>query len=397
MINVEFFTLDDFAEEGKRVLVRVDYNLPFDENGNIMNDQRIKLTLPTFKYLISLNSKIIVMTHFKRPKGKIVEELRVDKIAERFEELVEKPVKKMNFSTGAEVESAIKEQEDEIIFLENIQFESGEMENSEKFGRTLASYADAFILDAFGQAHREYASLCLVQKFIPSFAGRLLENEIENLDIIAKNPKRPIVAIIGGAKNDKIDVIENLLQKKFEIIVGGVLANTFLKANGIDIKGSKYDKEGIKKASALMSEYREQISIPVDVVAAAEFSEKSESEVCGLDSIHEGWLIMDIGPVTRQMYKDKLSSAMTIFWSGPIGVFEWPKFAEGSKAIAEYLGDLSCARVIGGGESATAVIQFGVAEKMTHVSSGGGAALKYMTGKPLPAVIALEESYERYS
>jgi phosphoglycerate kinase len=394
---LRYFNLDEFNEEGKRVLVRVDYNLPIDDKGEVIDDQRIKLTLPTLKYLLSLNSKIIVMTHFKRPKGKVVEELRVDKIAKALEKNIGVKVRKLNYSTGAEVENAIDDQQDEIIFLENIQFESGEMDNSEKLGKALASLADVFVLDAFGQAHRAYGSLCQVEKFIPSFAGKLLENEMKKLDMVAKEPKMPVVGIIGGAKKDKIELIKTLLDRGFHIIIGGVLANTFLKAGGIDIKGSKYDDNSISIAKELMSHYMDQITLPVDVRCASEFSENADVTTTSLDSIPEGWLIMDIGPVTAQLYKDKLSEARTIFWGGPIGVFEWEKFAKGTKDIAEHVAGLNSIKIIGGGESAAAVKMFGHAHEMTHVSSGGGACLKYLSGEQLPALNALEENYERYS
>ncbi|MCF7862092.1 phosphoglycerate kinase [Candidatus Woesearchaeota archaeon] len=394
---MNYFSLDEFNDEGKHVLVRVDYNLPVDEEGNVIDDQRIKLTIPTLKYLLSLNSKIIVMTHFKRPKGKVVEELRVDKIAEALENNIGIKVKKLNYSTGAEVENAISDQQDEIIFLENIQFEQGEVDNTEKFGKALASLADVFVLDAFGQAHRAYGSLCQVEKFIPSFAGKLLENEMDKLDMVTEDPELPVVGIIGGAKKDKIELIKTLLDRGFNIIIGGMLANTFIKANGIDVKGSKYDENSIDLAKELMSTYRDQITLPVDAVCGSEFDANAEVKVTGLDSIPDGWLIMDIGPVTRQMYKDKLSEARTIFWGGPIGVFEWDNFAEGTKSISDHIAGLNCIKIIGGGESAAAVNKFGHSHEMTHVSSGGGACLKYLSGESLPALKALEENYERYS
>ena len=382
--------LSDMELDNKKVIVRVDYNVPI-KDGKVADDTRINRTLPTINYLLEKDCKIILMSHLGRPKGKVVEDLRLDPIGRRMSEILKKDVKKLNNNTGPEVEKAAsKMQPKDIILLENIQFHPGEIANDDSFGKELANLADVYVNDGFGQCHRTYGSYCAITKFIPSCVGFLVEKEINELGKLLE-PEKPFVAIIGGAKADKISVIKSLLPKVDNMIIGGVLANTFQKAKGLDIKASKFDEETLEQAKEIADDNK--IVLPEDVLAADKFEEGAETKNVSINDIPDGWMVVDIGKNSVKNYCDLLRKAKTIVWAGPLGVFEIDAFADGTKKIAKFLAGLDSTTIIGGGDSAAAVNKFGLAEKMTHVSTGGGASLEFIEkeGK-LPALVALEES-----
>ena len=393
---MNFYTLKDFNFNGKRALLRADFNAPIDEKGKITDDIKIRDALTTIKYLISKKCKLIIISHLGRPEGKVVESLRLNHVALVLSKLLKKKMEKLDYVTGQIVEQRIKKMKDgEIIMLENVQFEPGEKNNDEAYAKTLASYCDYFVFDAFGQAHRDYASISGIQKFVPSCAGFLVEKEIENLSIL-EHAEKPFVAIIGGAKSDKIDVIGHLVNMVDTILIGGILANTFLKAKGVDIGKSKFDSESLESAKKLLEQYDEKIKLPVDAVVADKFDKKAKTNNVLIDKVNKRWTIVDIGKETVKEYKKLLQNAKTIVWAGPLGAFETKKFEKGTSAIALFLGKLRSVRIIGGGDSSAAVDKFKVAKKMTHVSSGGGATLDFISGRVLPGIKALEENYRRF-
>ncbi len=394
---MNFLTIKDLGLENKKVLVRVDFNVPLDDKGNITSDKRIKETLPTIKYLLDNNCKVILMSHLDDPeklieKGKSLEEVK--------KKLTLKPIAKiLSKILGKEVafiDDCISKKlpDKQIILLENLRFHKEEKKNDETFAQKLASYADFYVNDAFGTCHRAHASVYAVTKFLPSAIGFLVEKEVKNLKPIL-TPKKPFIVIIGGAKEDKIDVIKSIINKVDYLIIGGVLSNTFLKASDVDIKSSKFSPESIGFAKDMLKKYKEKIILPLDVVVAEKFAKDANSKIVTVDKIPANWLIMDIGPKTIELYKKKLRKSKTIFWAGPIGVFEFDKFSKGTKAIAEFISKLDAITVIGGGDSASAVEKFNLHDKMTFVSTGGGASLEFIEGKQLPALKALEESYQR--
>ncbi|MBS3102258.1 phosphoglycerate kinase [Candidatus Woesearchaeota archaeon] len=393
---MKFLTLKDMALENKRVLVRVDYNVPL-KNGIVADDTRLEATVPTINYLLEKNCKIILMSHLGRPKdeyekGKSVEdvkrELSLNPVAENLSGIL-----------GIDVVFAgdcvdIRLPDADIILLENLRFHDEEEKNNEAFAQKLASLADVYVNDAFGASHRKHASVHAITNFLPSCAGFLLEKEINELSKLL-NPEKPFVAIIGGAKADKIGVMRALLSKVDSLIIGGVLANTFLKAKGVDIRKSKFDEESLQHAKEFIG--NKKILLPVDVIVADRFEENADSKEVSINKIPNDWMVMDIGSNTIEAYKEKLSHAKTVLWAGPLGVFEFKKFSSGTRKIAEFISSLYAATIIGGGDSAAAVEKFGFAEKMTHVSTGGGASLEFIEkdGK-LPAIVALEEAHGRF-
>lgn len=394
----KFFTLNDLDVKGKRVLVRVDFNVPLDrKTGNITDDKRIRESLPTIKYLLDKDAKVILCSHLGRPDGKAVESLRMDKVAEKLSKLLNKEVKKLDDCVGQEVENEIMNMDDgEVIVLENLRFHTEEEENDENFSKQLADLAEMYVNDAFGTCHRAHASTFGIAKYLKSAAGFLVEKELRIMGKAMEAPEKPFVAILGGVKiSDKIKVIENFLKKVDSLLLGGAMIFTFYKAQGINVGNSKIDEEGIELAKKLMN--NKKIMLPVDIVIADKFDANANSKFVDADHIPDGWMGLDIGPKTIEIYKKIIGNAKTIVWNGPMGVFEFDKFANGTREIAKFLSTLKATTIIGGGDSAAAVEKFGYAEKLTHVSTGGGASLEFFEGRKLPGIKALEDSYKQFN
>ncbi len=384
-------TIRDIDLKGKKVLVRVDYNVPIVE-GRITDDRRIKATVPTIQYLLDQGAAVILMSHLGRPKGKPSPEFKMDLVAKRLSEILGMPVKKLDDCIGPEVEKAVKEMKPgEVILLENLRFHPEEEANDPEFARQLASLADIYVNDAFATAHRAHASTEGVAHYLPAVAGFLMEKEIRYLSLLLSDPQRPFVAILGGAKiSDKIGVIRNLLPKVDLLLIGGGMANTFFKALGYEVGDSLVEDEALGLAQELLREGGEKLVLPVDVVIAERLAPDAPTRVAKPGEVPKGWRILDVGPETVKLFREKLRGARTVFWNGPLGVFEVEPFAKGTFAIAQALAELEGATVVvGGGDSAAAVEAAGVAEKLTHVSTGGGASLEFLEGKELPGVAAL--------
>ncbi|GFZ85492.1 phosphoglycerate kinase [Compostibacillus humi] len=388
-------SIKDVEVKGKKVFCRVDFNVPM-QNGEITDDTRIQAALPTIEYLTSQGAKVILASHLGRPKGQVVEELRLDPVAKRLSDLTGKEIVKTDAVFGPEVDEAIAGlSEGDILLIENVRFEAGEEKNDEQLAQAFADMADLYVNDAFGAAHRAHASTAGVAEKLPSVAGFLMEKEIDVLGKALENPERPFTAIIGGAKvKDKIGVIENLLEKVDNLIVGGGLAYTFIKAQGHEIGKSLLEEDKIELAKEFMAKAKEKgvnFVLPVDAVVADDFSETANTKAVPIDQIPSDWEALDIGPATREKYSKIVKESKLIIWNGPMGVFEMDAFANGTKAVAEALAETDGYTVIGGGDSAAAVEKFGLAEKMDHVSTGGGASLEFMEGKVLPGVAALDD------
>ncbi|KRQ88037.1 Phosphoglycerate kinase [Caloramator mitchellensis] len=390
-------TVRDIDVKGKRVIVRCDFNVPQDKEGNISDDRRIVAALPTIKYLIENGAKVILMSHLGRPKEGYEAKYSLKPVAARLSQLLGKEVK---LAEDAEVvgENAVRLsselKEGEVLLLENVRFVKTETKNDLDFAKKLASLADIFVNDAFGTAHRAHSSTAGIANYIPAVAGFLIEKEIEIMGKALENPERPFVAILGGAKvSDKIGVINNLLEKVDKLIIGGGMAYTFLKAQGLNIGNSLLEADKIEYAKEMLDKANEKgvkIYLPVDHVVAKEFKADAEHHVVDVE-IPEGYMGLDIGPKTVKLYEEALKDAKTVIWNGPMGVFEMPAFAVGTKAIAEKLSNVDGTTIIGGGDSAAAVEQLGYAEKMTHISTGGGASLEFLEGLELPGIAALND------
>lgn len=383
---------------GKRVLVRVDFNVPLDGD-RITDDTRIQAALPTIEHLINSKARIILMSHLGRPKGQVVEELRLDPVAKRLAELVSAPVKKIDDCVGPEAKkSAAALGEGEILLLENLRFYPGEEANDPEFAKALSDLGDVYVNDAFGAAHRAHASTAGVADYLPAVAGLLLARELEVLGKALSDPQRPFVALLGGAKvKDKIGVIEQLLMKVDVLAVGGGMSYTFLKAQGFEIGKSLLDVEHIDFARDLIERAKNasvDLVLPVDIVVADDFRADANHKVVPASEIPSDWEGMDIGPETRKKLSDLMHSAGTVLWNGPMGVFEMPAFAKGTQAVAKALAESNAFSIIGGGDSAAAVAQAGLADRMSHVSTGGGASLEFLEGKALPGVEALLDADE---
>ncbi|MFW6268774.1 MAG: phosphoglycerate kinase [Bacillota bacterium] len=389
-------TLKDIDVKGKKILVRVDFNVPL-EDGEVTDDNRIKSALPTIKYLIDEEAKVILMSHLGRPKGEVDDSLRMDPVAKRLADLLKKDVIKVDDCIGEEPKQAVNNMENgDVLLLENTRFHEGEKANDPEFAQKLAELADIFVMDAFGAAHRAHASTVGVGEYIPSAAGFLLKRELNALGEVVENPESPFVAIMGGAKiSDKIGVIKNLFEKVDYLITGGGIANTFIKAKGYETGDSLVEDDKLDEAKELMKKAEEngvQLLLPLDVVIADEFKEDANSKIVDIDNIPQDWQVLDAaGPKTLKKYKEIIKKAKTIIWNGPLGVFEMDKFAKGTNVMAKALAESNAKTVIGGGESAAAVIKIGLEDKMSHISTGGGASLTFFEGKPLPAVEALDE------
>ncbi|MDP3765780.1 MAG: phosphoglycerate kinase [Nanoarchaeota archaeon] len=398
----KFFTLDDLDFTGKRVLVRVDFNVPLDKKTNeITDDKRVRESLPTIKYLIEKSAKTILCSHLGRPDGKFVDSLKMDKVASRLGQLLNKKVKKLNDCVGAYVKEEVMKMKDrDVIVLENLRFHPEEEANDANFSRQLADLAELYVNDAFGTCHRAHASTYGVTKYLKSAAGFLVEKELRIMGKAIENPEKPSVGIIGGAKlgdekfADKINIMENLLSKVDKLLLGGAIIFTFFKAQGKNIGNSKVQEQFIDLAKKIL--HNKKVVLPVDVVVADKFDANADSKIVDVNNIPDGWIGLDIGPATIENYKEILKNAKTVVWSGPLGVFEFDKFANGTKQIAEFLSTLKATTIVGGGDSAAAVEKFGYGSKLTHVSTGGGASLEFFEGKKLPGIEALEDSYKRF-
>lgn len=388
-------TMKDFDVKGKKVFCRVDFNVPL-QDGQVTDDTRIKAALPTIEHLSDNGAKVILASHLGRPKGQVVEELRMDPVAERLSNLIGKEVLKTDAVYGEEVDEAISRLNDgDILLLENVRFEAGEEKNDPELAEEFAKMADLYVNDAFGTAHRAHASNVGIGKKLPAAAGFLMEKEIEALGNALADPKRPFTAIIGGAKvKDKIKVIDNLLDKVDNLIIGGGLAYTFIKAQGHEIGDSLLEEDKIDLANEFIAKAKEKnvnFLMPVDTVIADEFSESANTKIVPIEEIPADWQGLDIGPETRELYRKTILESELILWNGPMGVFEMNAFAGGTREVAQALADTKGFSIIGGGDSAAAVEKFGLAEKMDHVSTGGGASLEFMEGKMLPGLAALDD------
>ncbi|WP_404454174.1 phosphoglycerate kinase [Virgibacillus necropolis] len=388
-------TLKDLELKGKKVFCRVDFNVPMS-NGEVTDDTRIKAALPTIDYLTEQGAIVILASHLGRPKGEVVEELRLDPVAKRLSDLLGKDVTKTDAVHGKEVNEALSRLGDgDILLIENVRFEPGEEKNDETLAQAFADMADVYVNDAFGAAHRAHASTTGVAQKLPSAAGFLMEKEIDVLGKALENPERPFTAIIGGAKvKDKIDVINHLLDKVDNLIIGGGLAYTFVKAQGHEIGKSLLEEDKIDVAKQFMEKAKEKgvrLLIPEDAVVADDFSEGANTKIVAIDEIPADWEALDIGPKTRETFSGIVAESRLVIWNGPMGVFEFNAFAGGTQKVAEALAETNGYTVIGGGDSAAAVEKFGFADQMDHVSTGGGASLEFMEGKVLPGLEALDD------
>ncbi|WP_369901907.1 phosphoglycerate kinase [Bacillus manliponensis] len=389
-------SIRDVDLKGKRVFCRVDFNVPMKE-GKITDETRIRAALPTIQYLIENGAKVILASHLGRPKGQVVEELRLTPVAKRLAELLGKDVKKADEAFGPAVQEMVAAMnEGDVLVVENVRFYAGEEKNDAELAKEFAALADIFVNDAFGAAHRAHASTAGIADHLPAVSGLLMEKELEVLGKALSNPDRPFTAIIGGAKvKDKIGVIRHLLDKVDNLIIGGGLAYTFVKALGHEIGLSLCEDDKLDLAKEFMELAKEKgvnFYMPVDVVITEEFSETATTKIVDIDSMPVGWEGVDIGPKTREIYADVIKNSKLVVWNGPMGVFEMTPFANGTKAVAQALADAEDTySVIGGGDSAAAAEKFGLADKMSHISTGGGASLEFMEGKELPGVVCLND------
>ncbi len=385
-------TVRDIELKGKRVLMRVDFNVPMAD-GVVTDDKRIRAALPTIQYVLEQGASVILMSHLGRPKGGPSPEFSLKAASEALGKLLGKDVRMAPAVIGAEVEAlaaAIKP--GDVMMLENTRFEKGEEKNDLELAQQLAKLGDVYVNDAFGSAHRAHSSTEGIARYLPAVSGFLMEQELEYLGRATGDPERPYVAILGGAKiSDKILVVENLLAKCDQLLIGGGMANTFLAAKGYNMADSLVEAGSIETAAQIMAKAGDRLVLPVDAVIADKFDAEADSRVVAVDEVPDGWRILDIGPKTIKLFGKILRKAKLVIWNGPMGVFEMPKFAEGTFAIAQLLAEIDATTVIGGGDSASAVKKAGVAKKMTHVSTGGGASLEFLEGKELPGVAALND------
>ncbi|SFI62413.1 phosphoglycerate kinase [Thermoflavimicrobium dichotomicum] len=389
-------SIRDVELRGKRVFCRVDFNVPM-ENGEITDDTRIRAALPTIQYLVENGAKVILASHLGRPKGKVVEEMRLTPVAARLAEYLGQPVAKVDEVIGPEVEHRVAElKEGEVLLLENVRFHPGEEENDPELAKAFAKLADLYVNDAFGTAHRAHASTAGIAEYIPAVAGFLMQKELDTLGQAMTNPERPFTAIIGGAKvKDKIGVIQNLLDKVDHLIIGGGLSFTFIRAKGYEIGKSLFeaDKEELAKSFIRQAEEKGvRLYLPVDVVVANEFDPNpAQVKTVAVDQIPEDMMGLDIGPKTRELFADVIRQSRLVVWNGPMGVFEMDQFAHGTNAIAQAMAESDAVTIVGGGDSAAAIEKAGLADQVDHVSTGGGASLELMEGKELPGVAVLND------
>lgn len=391
-------TIRDIELKGKRVLIRCDFNVPLDSNQNITDDTRIRAALPTLEYLVTQGAKVVVMSHLGRPKGKAAAEFSLAPVAVKLAELLGKQVEFAD--SDVVVDDSVKEKvaalkDGDVLLLQNVRFRKEETDNEPGFAKELASLGDVFVQEAFGTAHRAHASTAGVADYLPCVSGFLIEKEVKFLGSALQNPQRPFVAIMGGAKvGDKIKVIENLLTKVDTLIIGGGMSYTFYKAMGLEIGTSILDADNIDLAKMLLEKATSlnvKLLLPVDIVCADKFSNDAKYQTYSRDQIPSDMMGLDIGEETIKLYSEEIAKAKTVVWNGPMGVFEMENFAKGTKAIAEALATSDATTIIGGGDSAAAVEQFGLADKMSHISTGGGASLEFLEGKILPGISIIEE------
>lgn len=385
-------TVRDIELKGKRVLMRVDFNVPMAD-GVVTDDKRIRAALPTIQYVLEQGASVILMSHLGRPKGGPSPEFSLKAASEALGKLLGKDVTMAPAVIGTEVEAlAAALRPGDVMMLENTRFEKGEEKNDLELAQQLAKLGDVYVNDAFGSAHRAHSSTEGIARYLPAVSGFLMEQELEYLGRATGDPERPYVAILGGAKiSDKILVVENLLAKCDQLLIGGGMANTFLAAKGYNMADSLVEAGSIETAARIMAKAGDRLVLPVDAVIADRFDAEADSRVVAVDEVPDGWRILDIGPKTIKLFGKILRKAKLVVWNGPMGVFEMPKFAEGTFAIAQLLAEIDATTVIGGGDSASAVKKAGVAKKMTHVSTGGGASLEFLEGKELPGVAALND------
>ncbi len=394
-------TIRDFDPAGKRVLVRVDFNVPI-EDGKVKDDSRVRAALPTIRYLLAHGAAVILMSHLGRPNGRVVESARLRPVAERLSALLGRPVPITGDALGLGTRDAVARlKPGQVLILENLRFHAEEEANEPEYARTLASYGDVYVNDAFGTAHRAHASTVGITAHLPAYAGLLMEREIKALSALLESPARPFAAVIGGAKvSGKLGVLENLMDRVDAFLIGGGMANTFLVARGYTVGKSLLERELVDDARRIL-ETAEQRGIafllPTDVVVAKEVTRGAEHKVLPAHKIPNSWSIVDIGPQTTQDFKNALEPAQTVFWNGPLGVFEVPTFGDGTRAMARYLAgraEAGATVVVGGGDSVAAVEELGLTGKMTHMSTGGGASLEFLEGRQLPGIAALLDRAE---
>ena len=388
-------TIRDIDVKGKRVLMRVDFNVPLDDNARITDDTRIRAAVPSIEYVIKHGGRPILMSHLGRPKGKVVDSLKMDQVAKRLGQILGNNVIKVNDCIGEEAgKAACSLKDGEVLVLENLRFHKEETKNDEGFAKQLASLGEVFVNDAFGTCHRAHASTEGVTKFLESVSGFLVEKEIEYFTRATQNPAKPYMAILGGAKvSDKIGVIENLMDKVDAILIGGGMAYTFLKAEGIGIGNSKLEADKLDLAKDLLTKAKSKgvkIALPKDNIATDKIEKGSQVREVGRE-IPDGWMGVDIGPKTTEEFKSILKDAKTIVWNGPVGIFEMEPFAKGTTEIANFIAGLDATTIIGGGDTAAAIVKLGLKDKMSHISTGGGASLEFLEGKTLPGVAALAD------
>ncbi len=390
-------TVKDIPVKDKKILVRVDFNVPMDQKtGEITDDHRIRASLPTIKYLLEQGARVILMSHLGRPKRKAVEGLRLEGVARHLSQLLDKPVAMAPDCVGTEVEGMVKDMKSgDVLLLENLRFHAEEEAGDDAFARALAHLGDVYVDDAFGAAHRAHASITGVARYLPAVAGFLMEKEVDNLGSILEDPAPPFAALLGGAKiSDKVAMLENIMGKVDYILVGGGMAATFLKATSYEVGQSLIEPDMLDTAGRLMEKARKEdvnLLLPVDVVVAAEVSPEADTEVVPVDKVPPDRKIVDMGPRTIDSFSVELKKCRTVFWNGPVGIFEVPAFARGTQELARLLADLDARTVIGGGSTAEAVIEMGLADRMTFVSTGGGASLEFLSGEKLPGVEALAD------
>jgi len=390
-------TVEDIEVKGKMVLLRVDFNVPLNINtGAISDDSRIRASLPTIKYLVDHKAKVILCSHLGRPEGKVVENLRMAPIAQRLSQLMGLPVSTASDCIGPEVESKVKKlQEGDILVLENLRFHPEEEADDADFARKLAGLADIYVNDAFGTAHRAHASTVGVAKYLPAVAGFLMNKELKVMEKLLHDPERPSACLIGGAKvSDKIELLQNMLRKVDMLLVGGGMAATFLKTQGYEVGHSLIEDDKVDLAKKLLQEAEEwkmPFLLPIDAVVAEEIKAGVPTRVVPITNIPSGSHIVDIGPKSIELFCNELKKCHTIMWNGPMGIYEIPQFAQGTRSIASFLSTLNATTIIGGGSSAEVVQAMGLTDKMTHVSTGGGASLRFLEGATLPGVKVLLE------
>jgi len=388
-------TVRDIEVGGKRVLVRVDFNVPLDEKtGAIADDSRIRATLPTIKYLIDRGARIILCSHLGRPGGKVVDKLRLPIIAQRLSQILGKQVGVTRDCIGSETEKSVQSlKSSDVLLLENLRFHSAEERDNPIFARALARLADIYVNDAFGTSHRSHASIVRITEYLPSVAGLLLEKEVKTLGGVLENPAHPFGGLVGGAKvSDKVDMLENIMSKVEFLLIGGGMAATFLKAKSYEIGLSLIESDRVDTAAGLIEEASRngvRLLLPVDVIVTDEIGDEAKGKIVSIESISPQQKIVDIGSHTIRNFYEELRRCKTVFWNGPMGIYEIPQFAEGTKAMAKLLASLDAITIIGGGSTAEVVIELGLADKMSFVSTGGGASLKFLGGQTLPGVESL--------